>query len=156
MDLVKMIGGKALYDKKMAAQREESRKIHAEIPGLLLDLVKGAVRAFSTGVPPGEDSDGAITLLDRVTSLQSKVRRDVDLVTRYVDMGAINASDAEIDSTDWREYYRQWRYLSRESREAGPSAEIADMLSGIEIMLATHRPGDCDCHVEKSGLRLRK
>jgi hypothetical protein len=150
--IVRKLGGMALYNEKMASRKAVRRNQ----PALLFDAARTTAKALFSDNITVNYSDEAISLHDRVKNLLAAVQDEIDHVTRYVDMGAINASDAEIESSGWKEYYDRWRILNGMSRTSPCSEEIKDMLRSVEIMLATHRPEDCDCHVEKSGLELKK
>jgi ankyrin repeat protein len=155
LGLIRQMGGIRIYNEKRAAIAAARRKSSSELQRLLAGLFMTSAKAVLTPDVPEGEIKGTIPLHDRVRSLLDAINDDIDHIARYVDMGAINSSDAEIEDTLWRAYYDRWRSFSRQIRTSPCSDEIRKMLSTVELLLATHRPEECDRYVEKSGLTLK-
>ncbi|MDQ7825173.1 MAG: hypothetical protein RDV48_20390 [Candidatus Eremiobacteraeota bacterium] len=107
---IELLGGSAAVKEVKGAQFKEKMDDFLWWLRIPSELFKTMAR------PPSDEpweasSEGRVplTLGERAQRLDEAIQSEVDCLARYVDMGAINSRDAEIDGGRWRDLYEGWR-----------------------------------------------
>jgi ankyrin repeat protein len=96
------------------------------------------------GVDHAEIGDLGSRIEEKARILYDAVQSDVEHLARYVDMGAINSCDANIDEKSWRNYFDRWRALIPTKGKAEFTRDRKKLLSDIESLLVVHAPDTCE------------